>query len=303
MAVGRVVLVGGVLVLLFIPYLLWGTGLITARHQSALRTEFSQAQRTAGSTPVTLPPHPPAGTSGGVPRAARRQADPPLGSPVGTITIPSIGVSMVIVEGTGDAQLAAGPGHYPNTPLPGEVGNAAIAGHRTTYLHPFYDLNELVLGDPITIVTLQGVFLYHVTSSQSVLPSDVSVVDQTLTPTLTLTTCTPRYSASQRLVVHARLVASILAGHTKKAPARAGSAGAGGAAPSVATVPSTATRDWTAAILWGVAVAALITGLWIGARRTRKGQKVALITGGSLVGLAVVFFFFQAVAPLLPASY
>ena len=98
---------------------------------------------------------------------------------MGTITIPKIDLSMVVVEGTGDAQLQTGPGHYPTTPLPGEDGNAAIAGHRTTYLHPFYNLNELVPGDPITIVTLQGIFLYHVTGSLAVPPTDVSVVAPT----------------------------------------------------------------------------------------------------------------------------
>ncbi len=72
--------------------------------------------------------------------------DPTVGSPVGILSIPKINLSMVVVEGTGDAQLQAGPGHYTGTPLPGEAGNAAIAGHRTTYLHPFYNLNELVPG-------------------------------------------------------------------------------------------------------------------------------------------------------------
>jgi len=291
--VGRVVLVGGVLVLLFIPYLLWGTGLITARHQSALRTEFSQAQRTAGSTPVTLPPHPPAGTSGGVPRAARREADPPLGSPVGTITIPSIGVSMVIVEGTGDAQLAAGPGHYPNTPLPGEVGNAAIAGHRTTYLHPFYDLNELVPGDPITIVTLQGVFLYHVTSSQSVLPSDVSVVDQTLTPTLTLTTCTPRYSAAQRLVVVARLV-------SPPAPASAPPRPSEGVVAPVD--PARQPGSWLRLGLWALACLALV-GLVVAARHRGRRRAWPTLVVAVPVAVVLLWFLFGAVNAVLPATY
>ena len=167
MAVGRVVLVAGVLVLLFIPYLLWGTGLMTARSQALLRTEFSKAQQRAdASTPSTLPD--PAHRAP-VAQPAPPILDPAIGSAVGTITIPKIDLSMVVVEGTGDAQLQTGPGHYPGTPLPGEIGNAAIAGHRTTYLHPFYNLNELVPGDPITIVTLQGIFLYHVTGSLAVL--------------------------------------------------------------------------------------------------------------------------------------
>jgi sortase A len=295
MTVGRVVLVAGILVLLFIPYLLWGTGLQTARSQSQLRTEFTKAQTQAGtrSTPKVVVPAP---GSQPVAAAAPLHADPPIGSPVGTITIPSIDVSMVVVEGTGTAQLQAGPGHYSNTPLPGEDGNAAIAGHRTTYLHPFYDLNELVPGDPITVVTLQGIFLFHVTSSQSVLPSDVSVISATRTPTLTLTTCTPRYSASERLVVHATLVASILThGH--------GSSAATTAPVTSSVVSSTPAHDWTAAILLGLLVAAITTGVWIWERRSHQGRRVAIVVGGLVAWLVVVFFFFEALAPLLPASY
>ncbi len=89
-------------------------------------------------------------------------ADPPVGSPVGTIQIPKINLAMTVVEGTDEAQLAMGPGHYPTTPLPGQAGNAAIAGHRTTYLHPFYSLDALAPGDLIYITTLQGTFLYRV---------------------------------------------------------------------------------------------------------------------------------------------
>jgi sortase A len=296
MAVGRVVLVAGILILLFIPYLLWGTGLMTARSQAHLRAEFGSAQRLAGtSTPTTLAN--PSPNDAPVAQPARPIPAPAIGSPVGTITIPKIDLSMVVVEGTGDAQLQTGPGHYPGTPLPGELGNSAIAGHRTTYLHPFYNLNELVPGDSITIVTLQGIFLYHVTGSLAVAPTDVSVIDQTRAATLTLTTCNPRYSASQRLVVHARLVASIL-NHPK-------------AKAKVSTVPVTPVvnasanppHDWTAAILWGIAVAALTTLIWTWERRLHRGRRVAVVAVGLIAWLVVVFFFFEVAAPLLPASY
>jgi sortase A len=299
MAVGRVVLVAGVLVLLFIPYLLWGTGLMTARSQAQLRTEFSKAQQRADAptpTPTTL-----ANPTRYAPvaQAAPPILDPAIGSAVGTITIPKIDLSMVVVEGTGDAQLQTGPGHYPGTPLPGEIGNAAIAGHRTTYLHPFYNLNELVPGDSITIVTLQGIFLYHVTGSVAVPPTDVSVVDQTRYPTLTLTTCNPRYSASQRLVVHARLVASILA-HPRHIVTSVPTPASKIAARNASATPA---HDWTAAILWGIAVAVLTTLLWLWERRTHGARRVAVVAGGLIGWLVVVFFFFQVTAPLLPASY
>jgi sortase A len=294
MAVGRVVLVAGVLILLFIPYLLWGTGLMTARSQSQLRTEFATAQRQAGVKLSGKPVAPTKGAPASTPHVAPAIPDPPLGGPVGVITIPAIDLSMVVVEGTSDDQLRAGPGHYPGTPLPGEAGNAAIAGHRTTYLHPFYNLNDLVAGDPITVETVQGIFLYHVTASAIVSPSDVSVIDATPTPTLTLTTCNPRFSATQRLVVHAALVASILA-HPNVAPARTHATRSGNVSSSGA--------NWWAAILWGLLVAAVVTVVWAGARQMRRGRRALVLVSGLIVWLVVVFFFFQSVTPLLPASY
>jgi sortase A len=292
MAVGRAMLVSGVLILLFIPYLLWGTGLQTARIQSHLRGEFRAAQQRAGALPTTTPT---AGNgTGQAAQVAPVVPDPPTGGAVGVITIPKIGVSMVVVEGIGEAQLQAGPGHYPGTPLPGEAGNAAVAGHRTTYLHPFYNLNDLVPGDSITITTLQGIFLYHVTGSMAVSPSDVAVVGPSTTPQLTLTTCNPRYSASQRLVVHGALVASILV-RPKAVPVPV--------PPRSRAASTTPARNWTAAILWGVVVVALTAGLWIAAGRTQRSRRAVVIGAGLVVWLGVVFFFFGSVAPLLPASF
>jgi sortase A len=297
--VGRVVLVAGILILMFIPYLLWGTGLITARNQSALTQQFREAQKTSHSHPATSIAAPPHDAAPPAPQVAPTIADPPVGSAVGTIQIPKINLAMTVVEGTAEAQLAMGPGHYPTTPLPGEAGNAAIAGHRTTYLHPFYSLDALTSGDLIYITTLQGTFLYRVYKSQVVLPTDVAVVAPTPTPQLTLTTCNPRYSASQRLVVTANLVASELAHptstpvaevkHHHTAPSSAATTGAG--------------KDWLPAILWGVLVAALATAVWVVALRTRRGRRALTIVGGIVVWLIVVFYFFQAVTPLLPASY
>lgn len=285
----------GILILLFIPYLLWGTGLITARNQSALTAQFEAAQTKADSHPaktITAPAH---DTTPPTPQVAPTVPAPPIGSPVGTIQIPKIDMAMTVVEGTDEAQLAMGPGHYPTTPLPGEAGNVAIAGHRTTYLHPFYSLDALVPGDLIYITTLQGTFLYRVLGSQVVLPTDVAVVDPTPTPQLTLTTCNPRYSASQRLVVHALLVASELA-HPTSTPVAVTTHHGGTPSPAPA-------KQWAPAILWGVVVAALATGVWMLALRTHRVQRALAVGVGAAVWLVVVFFFFQAVAPLLPASY
>jgi sortase A len=298
MAIGRVVLVTGILVLLFIPYLLWGTGLMTARSQADLRSQFVVDQHLAGSV-TTKPPTPPKpGAATGAPEVAPTIAPPAIGGPVGIISIPKIGLSMMVVEGTDEVRLQAGPGHYPGTPLPGQAGNAAIAGHRTTYLAPFYHLDALVPGDQIGLTTLQGNFVYTVTGSEVVDPSDVAVVAATATPQLTLTTCNPRFSASQRLVVHAALVASALA-HPNVAPTTPTTP----APVTHRTPPSASTKNWGAAILWGVAVAALTTVLWLAVRRTQGGRRALVIAIGVVGWSVVVFFFFDAVAPLLPASY
>jgi len=297
LTVGRILLVAGILVLLFIPYLLWGTGLQTAQSQNLLRAQFKSEQHQAGVTTSTTPATKPAGPA----QVAPTEPQPAIGSAVGTIDIPEIGLQMVVVQGTDVVRLQQGPGHYTNTPLPGEAGNSAIAGHRTTYLHPFYNLNELNPGNPIYITTTQGLFQYDVISSQAVSPSDVSVVDTTTSPELTLTTCTPRYSASQRLVVHAVLAASILA-HAESDPS---TKTATPTKPKTedAAVPPGAARSWPTAIAWGVAVAAIVTGVWIAARRTRRGIRALVVGGGLVVWLVVVFAFFEALAPLLPASY
>ena len=115
-----------------------------------------------------------------------------------------MGLDMVVVEGVGSRELTKGPGHYPDTAFPWEDhGRVAIAGHRTTYLQPFWALDELKTGDVIRLETEFGWFDYRVTGSRVVLPNDVSVLEQTKEPTLVLTACTPRFSGSHRLVVFA----------------------------------------------------------------------------------------------------
>jgi sortase A len=123
------------------------------------------------------------------------------------IEIPSIGLDAKVVAGVEPEDLKKGPGHYPGTPMPGQFGNSAIAGHRTTYGQPFYRLDEVQVGDEIVLTTVQGRFVYRATGSEVVDPGASQVVATTdpSAATLTLTTCTPRYTASQRLVVHADL--------------------------------------------------------------------------------------------------
>jgi len=238
--IGQVLVFVGIVVILFTAYQLWGTGLFEARSQDHLRTELEHViARRALDAPEPAPS--PAGT---LPALAPLVLPPPTGAPIGILRIPSIGLDQVVVEGVGTAQLRSGPGHYPETPLPGEAGNVAIAGHRTTYAHPFYDLSDVRPGAAIDISTTQGQFVYRATGTIVVSPSDVAVLDPIGRATLTLTTCNPPYSAASRLVLRATLSASRLSTATgrraQQNPSRpagkqvAGSKGADKAAGSVA---------------------------------------------------------------------
>lgn len=118
------------------------------------------------------------------------------------IQIPAIDVDVVVVEGITPSALRAGAGHYPQTPLPCETGNVAIAGHRTTYGKPFGNLDRLKPGDTIQLTTPIGGCVYQVAKTPyPVDPNDVSVLNATPDRTLTLTTCNPKGSAAQRLIV------------------------------------------------------------------------------------------------------
>ena len=130
-----------------------------------------------------------------------------MGGLFGRLVIPRIGLNVFVVEGVGAAQLAEGPGHYPGTAQIGGQGNVGIAGHRTTYGAPFYDLNKLQSGDFIYLTNTAGqTSTYKVTTHFIVSPSDGAVLNSTTVPSLTLTTCNPRFSATDRLVVRATLI-------------------------------------------------------------------------------------------------
>jgi sortase A len=133
-----------------------------------------------------------------------------IGDSLTRIVIPDIDVDVVVVEGTTASALRAGAGHYPDTPLPCEVGNVSIAGHRTTYGRPFHNVDKLEVGDEITLETPIGSCTYEVTQKPfPVSPTTVEVVANTPEEaTLTLTTCHPKGSARQRLIVKAKLVHS-----------------------------------------------------------------------------------------------
>jgi sortase A len=127
------------------------------------------------------------------------------GDAIGKIVIPSIGVSKYVVEGTDADSLRKGPGHYPATPLPGQHGTSAIAGHRTTYGAPFRNLNDVHKGDRIVLEMPYGTFVYRVERTLIVDDSALWVTKRVDHDRLVLTACHPLYSAAQRIVAFARL--------------------------------------------------------------------------------------------------
>lgn len=223
--VGRGLVAAGVLLLLFVGYQLWGTSLNAAGAQKSLHHRYEQllqAQaRSGATTATTAAPGTPAGGPGtpasptsdpatvdtpGKPAPAAGPA-PKIGDPIGQIVIPKLHVNKTMVEGIGDSELHRGPGHYPSTPLPGQKGNAAVAGHRSTYGAPFADVDKLRPGDEITVRTLQGTFRYQVMRDPLIVaPNATEVLDDFGDNRLTLTACHPKYSAAKRIIIQAKLV-------------------------------------------------------------------------------------------------
>jgi sortase A len=126
------------------------------------------------------------------------------GEAIGRILIPAIDLNIVLVQGTATADLQKGPGHYPETVLPGQPGTVAIAGHRTTYLAPFRHIDELGPDDEVRIEMPYATVTYRFEKQLIVEPTQVGVVRDVDHNRLVLTACHPLYSAEQRIVVFAR---------------------------------------------------------------------------------------------------
>ena len=168
-----------------------------------------------GTTTTTLP----LTTSSTVAAAAPAPQTKPIAPPkeprakepivqIGKIHIPKIGLDHAIYEGVTLTVIDQGPGHWPGSARPGQLGNAVFAGHRVTHSHPFRRINELVPGDEIIFETNDGVFTYHMTGFEIVTPKDVHIVNPTPDATLTLFACHPPGSARQRYVVRGAFVSS-----------------------------------------------------------------------------------------------
>jgi sortase A len=201
----------GTIILGYVAFQLFGTDLVNEQVQTEARAELpsileERAQAVQSTTTTTTrvettepEPEPP----------PELLVEPPVdeGEAFAAIRIPSIGVENVVYEGVDRETLRLGPGHIPWTAFPGQPGNAVLSGHRTTYGRPFFDLDQIQPGDQIEVETAIGVSVYTVRESIVVLPTDVWVTEPKEGSWLTLTTCNPKFSARERLVVFAELTA------------------------------------------------------------------------------------------------
>ncbi len=145
--------------------------------------------------------------------ARRFAAAVETGQSIGRIEAPAMdGLNIVVVQGTDTTSLQKGPGHYPETPFPGQGGTVGIAGHRTTYLAPFRHIDSMKIGDPIVVKMPYATFVYRVRRTAVVDPSDVGIVRKVGYEQLVLSACHPLYSASHRYVIFAKLAREHLSG-------------------------------------------------------------------------------------------
>jgi sortase A len=205
--VGWTLITFGVIVLLYVVYLLWFTGLETQREQRDLADEWA----------LTVPDAP-------VDHDTESPEDEPVevGDAYAVLWFERDGEMIVrdepfyLVEGVDLTTLRRGPGHYPESDRPGGEGNFAVAGHRTTYGAPFWSLDILEQGDTIHVVDRQGrEWVYAFVEQRIVEPTDVWVVGhdplESGAPMITLTTCHPRYSDAQRLIAWGELLGDPIA--------------------------------------------------------------------------------------------
>ena len=337
--IGRTLITAGTLILLFVAYQLWGTGLQEAKSQKVLSKDFEAQLAELGSTTTTSTTAPPTTTTTAPPEgttptiavnkaAPPRTADLPLpadGDPIAKIRIPSIGVNRTVVEGVSLDQLKRGPGHYPETPLPGQAGNVSIAGHRTTYGQPFHNFDKVKIGDQVIFETLQGKFVYEITESIIVKPNQVEILEEKGDNRITLIACHPKYSAAERLILIGKLVGTPAPALTGQAEAQdeAREQNTGDALAEGASIDGglsgTAASKWPA-VFWGLVAAAIWFVTWLIQtliRRRIRSQaaegepptraKRLLTWTPYLVGVPIfmvaLYVFFENFGRLLPGNY
>ena len=321
--VGKILICTGLLMFGFVAYQLWGTGIEYARAQDRAEDQFNEmlervstttststSTTSTTSTPTTLPPGATTvpgsvvATTSTTTSTTTTTVPPPTtipdfserieameitdGEAFGFIAFPKLEQGMYIYPGVGREDLKNGPGHFPETPMPGQLGNSAIAGHRTTYGEPFRNLDELEVGDEIVVTMPYGIFTYRVTSVEIVDPSDREVIATTDpdVAALTLTTCHPEYSASQRLIVHAELdleaspppgLPVINYGRDTPIPTEVGLPGEDVVDPTTTPAPSTQPTTTTAPTAPTSTVAGQTTGPTTSAAATTAAPTTAFV--------------------------
>ena len=134
-----------------------------------------------------------------------KEGKPPADFPL-RMLIPAINLDTMVFDGTDKETLKKGPGHIIGTSYPGSIGTVAISGHRTTYGAPFFNIDKLKAGDEITLESFDTIYRYVIAELMIVEPTDVWVLNPTPYPSLVLTTCNPKYSAKERLIIFAKMV-------------------------------------------------------------------------------------------------
>ncbi len=306
--------VTGIVVCGFVPYALFATRAPAELAQGRLDRSLSQLQIRL-QRPRAHGTHEPESAArpahGSAPQAVHWPAVVPVGTPLAVLSIPSAGVKGdVVVQGVDTLRLEEGPGHYQGTAMPGDPGNVAIAGHRTTWLRPFYDLQATRTGDLVSLRVGSLLYRYRVFSVRAVAPTDVGVLAPHRGWYLTLTTCTPRYSAAQRLVVQARLLtgprsavpAAPARSRPRAAPAARGAVrSAAVPRPEVVRLPPSTvvvpTAPPVALVGWGLGTALLVALALLLYRRDRL--VVALLVPAVLCCVEA----YGAAAQLVPGSW
>ena len=184
-----------------------GSAFVAGRDQAALEDELEEAKRLLEADKQKLAPLSElARPLASLARLQDRRTDE--GDPIGRIELPTLDRSYVVVEGDETDDLRKGPGHFPDTPLPGQRGTVGIAGHRTTYGAPFRTIDKLRRGDPIVVVMPYARFTYRVERTRIVNPKALWVTRRVGHDRLILSACNPLYSAKERIVVFAREVSA-----------------------------------------------------------------------------------------------
>lgn len=322
--VGRTFITAGLLLLGLVVYQLWGTGIEQRRAQDRLREDFTELISTATATPST------ATTSSATTNAGETDITVPIrpNSALALLEVPSAGIADIVVEGATVSALRHGPGHIAGTALPGEVGNSAIAGHRTTYGAPFANLDDVAIGDEVKVTTARGVFTYAVDDVRIVGPNRTDVLRPRGKATvITLITCHPRFSTAKRLIVTAELTSSEPLAAATPSTASAPS----GTNPSVVatTVPESEIGSETESaavdvaelggwfsdtgavlpsILLGIALVAISLAAHFSRRKLRargRSARTSLAISWSVATvpfLVTLFYWYHFINMLLPAS-